>query len=90
MSLIKLSATKLLDQLAAGEVTSTEITEAFLAQIDAHDANVRAFIRVNRDAALQRAAEIDGRRKRDETVGALGGLPVAAPEFFELACRSSD
>jgi aspartyl-tRNA(Asn)/glutamyl-tRNA(Gln) amidotransferase subunit A len=77
MSLCYCSAIELLGNLQAGEITSVDLTRAFLDQIAAHDTTVHAFVRVNRDASLARAAEIDQRRRTGAPLGPLAGLPVA-------------
>ncbi len=82
MSLIDLSATQLLAQLESGQVTSVEVTTAFLDRIQRCDNQVRAFLRVDREAALARAADIDQRRKAGRPVGRLGGLPVALKDVL--------
>jgi len=82
MSLIDLSATELLAQLRSGEVTSVEVTRAFLDQIERYDARVGAFLLVDPEGSLARAAEIDQKRRRGEPVGRLGGLPVAVKDVL--------
>ncbi len=59
MALIDLTATELLGRLQAGEVTSVELTRAFLDRIGQCDSKVKAFLRVDPPAALARAEEID-------------------------------
>jgi aspartyl-tRNA(Asn)/glutamyl-tRNA(Gln) amidotransferase subunit A len=60
--------------LAAGEVTSAEVTGAYLDRIAAEDGELGAYLHVDADAALARAAELDA-------AGGVGtgltGLPVA-------------
>jgi len=82
MSLIRHTATELLGQLNAGKVTSVELTKAYLAQIEQHDPQVKAFLLVDPQRALDRAAEIDGRRARGEKLGRLSGLPVAIKDLL--------
>ena len=77
MDLIHQSATRLLERLAAREVSSVELTTAFLDQIARHDTQVRAFLHVDREPALAQAAEIDRRRQQGGALGPLAGLPVA-------------
>jgi len=86
MSLLRQSAAELLRRLNQGEVTSVELTEAYLGQIKKHDSQVKAFLQVS-DQALERAAEIDARRKAKKPVGALGGLPVA---IKDLLCTAGE
>jgi aspartyl-tRNA(Asn)/glutamyl-tRNA(Gln) amidotransferase subunit A len=77
-----LTATQLLERLSRGETTSVDATAAFLRQIEQHDGQIGAFLRVDRQAALDRAAEIDAKRRRGEPVGRLGGLPVAVKDVL--------
>jgi aspartyl-tRNA(Asn)/glutamyl-tRNA(Gln) amidotransferase subunit A len=76
------TASELLRELDAGGATSLDLTQAYLAQIKRHDGAVQAFLRVDPDAALARAAEIDARRKAGKPVGRLGGLPVAIKDVI--------
>jgi aspartyl-tRNA(Asn)/glutamyl-tRNA(Gln) amidotransferase subunit A len=60
--------------LAAGDVTSAEVTQAYLDRIEATDGELGAYLHVDPEAALARAAEIDA----SGTAGTgLAGLPVA-------------
>lgn len=77
MSLCSSSATELLGKLETGEVSSVDLTSACLRQIAAQDGAIHAFVRVDSEAALARAAEIDRRRRAGQALGALAGLPVA-------------
>ncbi|PHS12451.1 MAG: Asp-tRNA(Asn)/Glu-tRNA(Gln) amidotransferase GatCAB subunit A [Blastopirellula sp.] len=82
MSLIQLTATDLLKKLSAGEVTSVEVTQAFLDQIESADKQVGAFLSVTKDSALEQAADVDSRRKAGKPVGLLGGVPVAIKDLL--------
>ncbi|MBX7165639.1 MAG: Asp-tRNA(Asn)/Glu-tRNA(Gln) amidotransferase subunit GatA [Pirellulales bacterium] len=82
MSLVELTATEMLAGLEAGQFTSVELTQACLAQIQQHDGRIGAFLKVLGDAALERAAEIDARRRRGGPVGRLGGVPVAVKDLL--------
>jgi len=82
MSLTDRSATELTSLLASGELSSVELTRAYLDRIAAHDEAVKAFVHVDAEGALARAKEIDARRARGETIGRLGGLPVAVKDLL--------
>jgi aspartyl-tRNA(Asn)/glutamyl-tRNA(Gln) amidotransferase subunit A len=82
MSLTHHSAVEGLRLLEAGEVTSVALAEAHLDQIARCDSQVGAFLNVDRDRALARAAEIDARRAAGKPVGRLGGLPVAVKDVL--------
>jgi aspartyl-tRNA(Asn)/glutamyl-tRNA(Gln) amidotransferase subunit A len=76
------TATELLADLSAGRTTSAELTRAYLDQIERHDCRVRAFLRVDAEAALARAEEIDRRRAAGAPLGRLAGLPVAVKDVL--------
>jgi aspartyl-tRNA(Asn)/glutamyl-tRNA(Gln) amidotransferase subunit A len=82
MSLVRSTARELLSLLKAGQTTSVEITRAYLDQIERHDGRVGAFLRVDPQAALDHAAQIDRRRQQGDTLGALAGLPVAIKDVL--------
>ena len=46
------TAVELLTDLAAGRATSVDLTRTYLDQIERHDSRVRAFLRVDAEAAL--------------------------------------
>ena len=76
------TAAELVDELAAGTVTSVELTEAHLDRIDAVDGAVHAFLHVDRDGALVQAAASDERRERGEARGPLDGVPIAVKDVL--------
>ncbi|MHB8901609.1 MAG: Asp-tRNA(Asn)/Glu-tRNA(Gln) amidotransferase subunit GatA [Thermoguttaceae bacterium] len=82
MSLTALSASDLLARLDARELSSVEVTRAFLDRIDAHDGRIGAFLRLDADGALEQAAGVDRRRAAGQPIGPLGGLPVAIKDVL--------
>ena len=76
------TAASLLQQLNAGEMTSVELTQAYLRQISEHDDRVGAFLSVNESSALEQAADVDRRRKAGESLGKLAGIPVAIKDVL--------
>ena len=58
MEIRELTALELGQKIRAGEVTSRQAVEAYLAAIDEKDSAVNAYITVLRDEALARADEI--------------------------------
>ncbi len=72
-----MSATDLLALLNRGDVTSVELTEQSLQTIAVRDADIRAFLSTNADAAIAQAKAIDEKRKAGQPVGKLAGLPIA-------------
>jgi len=82
MKLLEHSAAELLSLLSSGDVTSAQLTQESLQQIERVDPQVKAFISTRSEAAMARAEEIDKRRQSGQSVGLLGGLPVAVKDLL--------
>ncbi|WP_428303763.1 Asp-tRNA(Asn)/Glu-tRNA(Gln) amidotransferase subunit GatA [Lacipirellula sp.] len=82
MSIVDRPATELRKSLAAGELTSVELTQACLDRIAAHDQSIGAFLRVDGERALEQAKSVDKRRAAGETLGPLAGIPVAVKDVL--------
>ncbi|WP_223690290.1 Asp-tRNA(Asn)/Glu-tRNA(Gln) amidotransferase subunit GatA [Leifsonia poae] len=80
--LTRLSAAALAERLAAGEVSSVELTRAHLDRIQAVDADVHAFLHVAGEKALATAAAIDTRRVAGEKLSPLAGVPIAIKDVL--------
>jgi aspartyl-tRNA(Asn)/glutamyl-tRNA(Gln) amidotransferase subunit A len=79
--LIRSTAAQMAAQLASGEVSSVELTQAHLDRIEAVDADIHAFLHVSKDA-LAAAARIDERRTAGEQLGPLAGVPIAIKDVL--------
>ena len=74
--------TELLAQLNSREITSVEVTQAFLDAIDRQDQTIHAFLHVDREAVLQQAQAVDQKRASGAPMGLLAGLPVAVKDVL--------
>ena len=81
------TAVELLTDLAAGRATSVELTRTYLDQIERHDSRVRAFLRVDADAARRGPPISIAAAPPGAPVGRLGGLPVAIKDVLLHARR---
>jgi aspartyl-tRNA(Asn)/glutamyl-tRNA(Gln) amidotransferase subunit A len=81
MNLTELTIHQLHAKLIAKEVSSVELTQAFLARIAATDPQVNAFITVCAEQALAEAAAADGRIAAGQ-VDLLTGIPLALKDIF--------
>jgi len=79
-ALLELDLIAARDALRARKITSTELTAAYLARIEA-TAGLNAFITVTADKAMAMAAASDARLAKGEG-GALEGLPIAIKDLF--------
>ncbi len=82
MSFLQQSASEQLAALESGQVSSVELTQAYLDRIAEVDERVGAFLRVDADRALERAGDVDARRAASKPVGRLGGLPIAVKDIL--------
>ncbi len=83
--LTALSLPELSDRLRAGELTSEELTQAYLDRIDAIDRNgprLRSVLALN-DAALEQARASDARHAAGEPLGPLDGVPILLKDNIE-------
>ncbi|MDR6175229.1 aspartyl-tRNA(Asn)/glutamyl-tRNA(Gln) amidotransferase subunit A [Nocardioides zeae] len=80
------TAAELADALAAGEVTSVELTQAHLDRIAAVDGDagsgVHAFLHVDAEGALAQARASDERRAAGAPLHALDGVPIAVKDVL--------
>ena len=74
-------------RLGARETTSVAIVEACLANIDAQDAKLHAFVEVWHDDALRLAHAADLEREAGCARGPLHGLPIAIKDLFHVRGR---
>jgi aspartyl-tRNA(Asn)/glutamyl-tRNA(Gln) amidotransferase subunit A len=82
MHLLERSAIDLVSAVKRGDVSAVQCAEAFLDRIDTLNPKINAFLAVDRERALTRAAEIDARRTAGRPLGLLAGLPVAVKDVL--------
>jgi aspartyl-tRNA(Asn)/glutamyl-tRNA(Gln) amidotransferase subunit A len=80
--LVRLDAATLAGMIAAKEVSSVEVTQAFLEQIEATDGRYHAFLHVAAQQALATAANVDA---AEEPASPLAGVPLALKDVFTTA-----
>ena len=76
---------ELSDALNTGDVTSFSLTQSYLDRIEAIDRagpHLQSVLAVNPDAMAQAEAS-DARRKNDETLGPLDGIPILLKDNIE-------
>lgn len=80
--MIKNSAVEMASALSKGEITSVELTQAHLDQINKVDKEVHAFLHVDNAGALAQARDVDARRKAGEKLAPLAGVPLALKDVL--------
>jgi len=76
------TAAEIRSAVAGGATSAREVTESFLARIDAVDGRVGAYTQVWRDEALAQADGVDARIASGATPGALAGVPISLKELI--------
>ena len=75
--ILALTAVELGAAIKAGQCTAVEAMEAVLKQIEKEDSTINAYVTVDRENALQKAAEAQRKIEAGELTGPLAGVPVA-------------
>ena len=80
MNITELSALALATLIHSGEISSVEVTKAFIDKIKKNDNKYNSFITVTEELALRLAGEADNRVKNVEILSSLDGVPVAVKD----------
>ena len=80
MNITELSALALATLIHSGEISSVEVTKAFIDKIKKNDNKYNSFITVTEELALRLAGEADNRVKNGEILSSLDGVPVAVKD----------
>ena len=73
--LTSLTVHELKEKLDKKEITSEEITKAYVNRINEKEKDVQAFVTLLTDEAITKAKEIDGKRKT-QNLGEYAGIPI--------------
>ena len=85
MNLVFATATQLTQMIRDKEISSVEVVNAYLEQIERHNGKINAIATLNREEALKRAKEADEALATGENWGALHGVPVTVKDLLETA-----
>lgn len=77
-----LDATAAIALIRAGTLRSTELVRACLARLEMLEERVHAWVYVDPERVLARAAEIDALIATGERLGALPGIPIGIKDIF--------
>ena len=80
MSITTMTLTELSGAMARGELSSREITQAYLDRIHAVEEMVGGYITVDEEGALRQADEADRARASGGVLSPLHGIPVAVKD----------
>ena len=77
MDINKMTALEMGQKIKNKEVSSPELTQAMLDNIEKNDKDINAFITVDKEGALKRAAEIQAAIDAGQELSPLAGVPMA-------------
>jgi aspartyl-tRNA(Asn)/glutamyl-tRNA(Gln) amidotransferase subunit A len=80
--MIDQTAAALLASMSRGDITAEAVTRSYLDAIRRRDPQVKAFLHVDENDALEQARAVDRRRKNGEPLGPLAGVPVAVKDVL--------
>ena len=76
MEYYKMTAYELSKQLQEKKISSAELTAAVFERIEQTEEKVDAYITLNKEAALRKAAEVDKKRSENAEMSNLAGIPI--------------
>ena len=83
--LYELTLSEAAAQIRAGALSPVALAESLLARIDALDADLRAWVAIDRDAVLSAARQRESAVHSGEPLGPLHGVPVGLKDIFYTA-----
>ncbi len=72
-----------------GRLSSVALVERALSQIERHDGDLNAVVKLRAEEALAEARALDERARRGERLGPLAGIPFLVKETSDLAGMST-
>lgn len=82
MEITKLNLKQSVEALERGELTSLELTKAYLDRIEKLDSHINSYLLVTKDLALKQAEESDKRRKEGKILSKIDGIPMAVKDLY--------
>ena len=76
MELYEYTVHELVDKLEKGEITSEEITRSYFDRIKEKDTDIKAYVSVLEETAIEKAKKIDEARKNGEKLSKYAGIPI--------------
>ncbi len=76
MELQNLTVHELKEKLAKKEISSKQIVESYIKQIDDKEADVKAFVTQTKEEALRKAEQVDEKIQKGEVTSSLAGIPI--------------
>ncbi len=85
MNIVFATASQLAQMIRDKEISSVEVLNAYLEQIEKYNSKINAIATLNLERAKKRAIEADKALARGENWGALHGVPITIKDTIETA-----
>ena len=76
MEITELTVHELVEKMKSKELTSEEITRAYAKRIDEKENDIKAFVTINKEDAIEKAKEIDKKIEKGEINSKFAGIPI--------------
>ena len=76
MDITNLTVHELQEKLKAKEITISEITKAYVENIEKHEKDVQAFITTLETEAMDKAAKVQEKVEKGEIISSFAGIPI--------------
>ena len=76
MEITELTVHELREKIEKGELSVTQITQAYINNIKEKEGDIQAFITILEDEALKKAEELDEKIKNGEIKAKYAGIPI--------------
>ena len=83
-SMIYKNTHELIDLIWDKEITSVEILENLLSQINAKNSDVNAVVTLDAETAMDKAKEADKLTEQGKSLGPLHGIPMTIKDAYEV------
>ena len=80
----QLTASQIAVAVRGGELSAEAVAAAHFSRIAQLDGNVKAFLAVTKELALEQARAVDAKRKKGQQLGVLAGVPIALKDNIQL------
>lgn len=84
LSILDMDASKLAEKIRNGELTSLEVVETYISQIERVNPYINAVVEKQYDQAIKQAKEYDKKAKEGHFLGPLHGVPISMKESLDV------
>lgn len=80
----RLSARALQQSFVDGSLKAVDIAQHFISRIEEFDTKIGAFLHICKERSLEKAEELDQKRKKGQTLGCMAAVPVAVKDNIHI------